>query len=362
MAAKVSPGTKKKVPTKGKVSAKRKVPTQRKTPVKRKAAPKQKTSEAKNNKGDGGYSDRSRWDRKPARAAISTSRRPLIKTLLAEHRHMASVMALFAEQMDAIEKGQLLDPHLVYEIMDYMVTWPDRFHHPREDLIYARVAELDVDGADEADTLQRDHDTTAKMGRELLRDIERWRQGDLSGNHLVKHGRAYVDHIYEHMSVEEKLVFPHIEDVLSSQDWRELEAEDQFSAVSMPIFGPRVQREFRNVARRLRRGVRRSVEQQTLSEWIGIEALMESVEVLSIAYDSSVHSAGEHARDALKEAAELVKDDLVTAPWRVATNNARMTLGFIGDVAEISREALGDLADVNRARMDRVRLLTRRSP
>ena len=48
----------------------------------------------------------------------------------------------FAEQLDSIEAGELVDTHVVYEVMDYMVTWPDRFHHPREDLIYARVAEL----------------------------------------------------------------------------------------------------------------------------------------------------------------------------------------------------------------------------
>ena len=69
---------------------------------------------------------------------------PLIKTLRAEHSHIASVMQLFREQLDAIDAAQAVDTHVVYEIMDYMVTWPDRFHHPREDLIYGRVAELDV--------------------------------------------------------------------------------------------------------------------------------------------------------------------------------------------------------------------------
>ena len=67
-----------------------------------------------------------------------------MKALRAEHRHMATVMQLFSDQLKAIEGGELVDTHVVYEIMDYMVTWPDRFHHPREDLIYARVAEVDA--------------------------------------------------------------------------------------------------------------------------------------------------------------------------------------------------------------------------
>ena len=85
-----------------------------------------------------------------------------MKALRAEHRHIATVMQLFADQLKAIESGELVDTHVVYEIMDYMVTWPDRYHHPREDLIYGRVAELDRKAADEVDTLQRDHDHTAK--------------------------------------------------------------------------------------------------------------------------------------------------------------------------------------------------------
>ena len=67
-----------------------------------------------------------------------------MKALRAEHRHIATVMQLFADQLKAIESGELVDTHVVYEIMDYMVTWPDRYHHPREDLIYGRVAELDA--------------------------------------------------------------------------------------------------------------------------------------------------------------------------------------------------------------------------
>jgi hemerythrin-like domain-containing protein len=159
---------------------------------------------------------------RPKKPRPKVAEQPMMKALRAEHRHIATVMQLFADQLKAIEEGQLVDTHVVYEIMDYMVSWPDRFHHPREDLIYGRVAEIDSKTADEVDTLQRDHDRTAVMGRQVLQDINRWREGDVSGAAVVKSGRQYIDHTYEHMNLEEKLVFPHIESVLSLQDWREL--------------------------------------------------------------------------------------------------------------------------------------------
>ena len=69
---------------------------------------------------------------------------------------------------------------------------------------------------DSVDSLQRDHDYMAKAGQEVLRNIQLWRDGELTGGMLVNGGRAYVEHMYEHMNSEEKLVFPQIEGVLSA--------------------------------------------------------------------------------------------------------------------------------------------------
>jgi len=286
----------------------------------------------------------------------------MMAALRAEHDHMATVMKLFAEQLVAIESGELVDTHVVYEIMDYMVTWPDRFHHPREDLIYSRVAEVDEAMLDDVDTLQRDHDKTAKVGRSLLRDIERWRLGEVTGAVVVKNGRAYIDHIHEHMNLEESLVFPRIEATLTLQDWRELAQDDDLRAVSDSVFGPQVQREFRNLTRKLRRRLRRSVERGTMAEWIGLEAFMESLEVVSIAYESARETTQEHLRTALDDSLGYFREAPLSAPLRCVANNTRVTFRLLGEVAEISLETLEDLSRVNQARKDRIRLMEREPP
>jgi hypothetical protein len=122
-----------------------------------------------------------------------------------------------------------------------------------------------------------------------------------------------------------------------------------------------VQREFRNMTRKLRRSLRRSVERGTLVEWIGIEALMESVEVVSIAYESARDIAREHLRTALEDALDLFKEAPLSAPLRCVANNARVTFRLLGEVAEISRETIDDLSRVNQERKDRIRLMDRNS-
>ena len=288
-----------------------------------------------------------------------TAEMPMMAALRAEHRHMASVMELMGQQLDAVANGELVDTHMLYESMDYMLSWPDRYHHPREDLIYGRVAEIDASAADNVDSLQREHDDMARQGREVLATIERWRDGRVSGAQVVKAGRAYIERSYTHMNNEESLVFPQIESILTVHDWRELAEDDSLQPAPDPVFGPRVQREFRNLARKIRRGVRRRVERGTMVEWIGLEALLESFEVVSMAYDSGKDITGEHLRSAFEDSLSIVQRKPFTAPWRVAFNNTRLTLDWVSDMAEVSRDTFEDLVKVNQERKDRVRLLDR---
>jgi hemerythrin-like domain-containing protein len=293
----------------------------------------------------------------PKTAQTKAKLRPLMETLRAEHRHMATIMELFKEQLDAIENGQLVDTHVIYEIMDYLVRWPDRFHHPREDLIYGRVAGIDPKAADNVDSLQREHDEMGKQSRAVLVDIEHWREGDLDGLVLIKSGRAYIDRLYAHMNSEEKVVFPQIEAILTATDWRELEIDDQLRPMADPVFSGRIDREFRNMARKLRRHLRLQVERGAIVEWVGIEAFMESLEVLSMAYENARDTTGDHLRSAVDEAVDLVRENPLSAPLRCAINNTRTTLDWLGEVANISRDVYDDLFRVNQARKDRVRLV-----
>lgn len=286
---------------------------------------------------------------------------PIMASLRAEHKQISSVMGVFGQQLDAVAAGELVDTHILYETMDYMVSWPDRFHHPREDLVYGRVAEIDSSAADNVDSLQREHDVQGVKGRKLLADIDRWREGEITGDSVVKDGRDYIEKMHTHMNTEEEIVFPQIESVLSLADWRELAADDQLKPAADPVFGGRVDREFRNLARKLRRNLRHGVERGAMVEWMGIEALMESMEVMSMAYEAARESTGEHFRILRDESNDILREAPMAGIFKCATNNFRLTARWVGDVVGISKDTLSDLSRVNQERRDRVRILDRAS-
>jgi len=286
---------------------------------------------------------------------------PMLSSLRDEHRHIASVLALFSDHINAIERGAMVNTSVIYEIMDYLVSWPDRHHHPREDLIYDYVVDVDDGMRGSRKKLASDHDRMARNGRELLQCIESWRAGVSDGKELVRLGREYVQRSYAHMALEEQEIFPAIDALLTRDDWQTLSADDQFTPVRDPVFGRKVSREFRNMARKLRRSLRNGVERRAVADWVSIEALMEGFEVLSMASQNSRAATRDQVLTGLREATYITLEQPLKAPVLCAANNTRLTLEWLGEMSEIYRDATQDLLRVNRERKDQLRLLRRAS-
>ena len=281
-----------------------------------------------------------------AKATKPATHGPMMSTLLAEHRHMSTILKLLEKQIDLIESGGAVNAHVVYETMYYMAQYPDRFHHPREDAIYQRAAQLSPKLADDVDTLQRDHDQLADHSKAALLTISDWRIGKTGKEPVVIAGRAYINDLFRHMEAEEKLVFPVIESTLSAADWRELELDDNLSPAADPVFGTRVDREFRNVARSARRAMRRGVENFVVSEWIGFETLWESIEVLSMARDDARASTQEYFRSTVEECRQIVKTEGLLSPLKCTACSLQGYGSWLRDQVLISRDMLEDIGSV----------------
>ena len=84
---------------------------------------------------------------------------------------------------------------------------------------------------------------------------------------------------------------------------------------------------------------------------------MESLEVLSLAYETARETAGDHLRTAVDESRVMFKDSPASAPLRCTMNNIKLGYRLVGDMLDISREVFDDLDRVNRERKERVDLI-----
>jgi len=161
------------------------------------------------------------------------------------------------------------------------------------------------------------------------------------------------------MEYKEQEVVPAIDAARTYAEWRELAADEQLKPVGDPVFGRRVQRECRNMARKLRRSLRRGVERQAVAEWVSMESLFEAYEVVSMANQSGRTITRDQLMTGLREASYIVLDQPLKSPFLCAANNTRLSLEWFDEVQGVYRDALTDLLRVNRERKDRLRLLRR---
>ncbi len=167
----------------------------------------------------------------------------MMQKLGIEHRNMARLLNVLEQQLAVFERGDRPDYDIVSAIATYFTGFPDRCHHPKEDMILARVRMRDADAAERVGDLESEHAEIAVLaGRfaetvnAVLQEAEMPREA--FGNAL----RDFIERQRAHMQEEREGFFLVAEAILTEGDWDELNAavndEDD------PIFGGEFAEEF----------------------------------------------------------------------------------------------------------------------
>lgn len=161
---------------------------------------------------------------------------PVIDTLKREHSNMRSVLVLVGGQLDALEQGRQADYVLLANALYYMRKFPSQVHHPKEDLIFERLATGDPGYRQEVERIREQHQQIYELeewlvdlalGSPLPHTTERQR--------LIEFGRHYLQLQREHSMAEEKVLFPRAADVLTKKDWTMV--SNLVKEIEDPLFG-----------------------------------------------------------------------------------------------------------------------------
>jgi len=168
----------------------------------------------------------------------------LLHQIHRDHRNAARLLELLeayagqpAAGTAAREVVRMLD------IMRYMTDYPDRFHHPIEDLVMERLCERDPSQQPLVADLSGEHEALAERGRELLACL-RVAASTQAVEARTVHDlcRDYVDHQRYHMRKEEALFLPEAQRALSTRDWAAV--AEHMALRPDPLFGADVQAEY----------------------------------------------------------------------------------------------------------------------
>lgn len=156
----------------------------------------------------------------------------VLRALRREHADIAHLLELIDRQLDGREVPDL---GLLRGILDYLLTYPDQYHHPKEDLIYRALCRRDPALAPVIGDLVAEHEELSLATRALSDALDRaCRDGAGSETGMRRMGRAFVDFYREHMIKEERDFFLEAERCFTAEMWLDLAAD--VSDPTDPVF------------------------------------------------------------------------------------------------------------------------------
>ncbi len=142
----------------------------------------------------------------------------------------ASLAAMLHSMRLLVQRGPANLPETFFDVMRamlfYIDEFPERLHHTKEsDLLFPRVVQRAPQVMAIVDRLERDHMTGEKAVREVQHLLLAWELlGESRRQDFIDAFNQYVDFYLEHMQLEESVILPEAERVLSEADWKELDA------------------------------------------------------------------------------------------------------------------------------------------
>ena len=177
-------------------------------------------------------------------------RHEILQGLHEDHINMSRIAALVAAELVAIEKGEKPDLNLLDDVMAYVTAYPDTFHHPTEDIVFAQLKRAAPEVRDDVDALLAEHGDLIATGRafqRLVRAVEE--EAVVTRAELLSKGRLYLDKLTAHMNKEEAGLFRLAADRLDQADWATIGA--RVEAMEDPLFGPAVAADYRRLWQRI---------------------------------------------------------------------------------------------------------------
>jgi hemerythrin-like domain-containing protein len=121
------------------------------------------------------------------------------------------------------------------DIMRYMSEHSDRFHHPKEDLIFAKLLRRDPDVRADVEDLIEEHFLIRIAGREFAALLRTSGVDSVyARERLGIAGSAYVRAQRDHMNKEERNLFPLAAQLFTEKDWQDLDEASE--TIDDPLF------------------------------------------------------------------------------------------------------------------------------
>ncbi|HEX6960838.1 MAG TPA: hemerythrin domain-containing protein [Lacipirellula sp.] len=167
----------------------------------------------------------------------------ILQALCEDHANMSKLLDAFERQLAVFERAEVPDHDILSGVIEYCLAYPDLYHHPKEDLLIAKLSERDPGRLTTIRNLRQEHLELGALTRRLAAADRHVRLGaELPRESFSALAREFVDLYRRHMDSEERLLFAGAVETLTPDDWAAIERDAV--AAAGPLFGPTYDRRF----------------------------------------------------------------------------------------------------------------------
>lgn len=147
----------------------------------------------------------------------------IIERLRREHRTSERLLAVLEHELEVFDRGGCADYEAVRAIISYFELYPEAYHHPQEDLVFAKLKMRDPAAAARIGNLALEH----QQGAERLRCVAKAVDHILADCEMLRENvdkivRDFIEHERRHIAMEERDFYPAALKALEPQDWTEI--------------------------------------------------------------------------------------------------------------------------------------------
>jgi len=147
----------------------------------------------------------------------------IIERLSREHRNIEKLLAILGRELEIFDRGDRPDYEVIHATISYFKVYPEIYHHPQEDLVFAKLRIRDPAAAAKLGDLAREH----QKGAERLRRVAQAVDSVVADRAILRQDvdtivRDFIEHERHHIMMEDRDFFPAAVKALEPQDWTEI--------------------------------------------------------------------------------------------------------------------------------------------
>lgn len=146
------------------------------------------------------------------------------------HDEHAALSAMLQSLRMMVQRGPANEPEQFFDVLRamlfYIDEFPERLHHTKEsELLFPPVRARAPHLKEALDRLDHDHEKGESAVRELQHLLLAWELlGETRRPAFDQAVQRYLDFYLAHMKLEETVILPEAEKVLTAEDWKSLDA------------------------------------------------------------------------------------------------------------------------------------------